>query len=228
MILIVEDEPAISGFMAALLSTHQYRVQVAGTGERALSLASSHSPDLLLLDMGLPDMDGLEVIGKLRTWSQRPILVVSARDEERAKVLALDAGADDYMTKPFGSSELLARIRVALRHSARAEMGDDGAKGSVTFSGLTIDYSRRGAAVDGREIHLTRNEFRILQVLAARRGQVLTYEHIAERVWGRAVPYDRQILRVNVANIRRKLEADPSHPRYILTQSGAGYYLNDH
>ncbi len=222
-VLIVEDEHNILGFMRTVLQANGFRVIEAMDGAQALAMLPSHLPDLMILDLGLPDMDGMAVIKSARQWSKIPILVVSARDQELDKVRALDLGADDYVTKPFGTSELLARIRTELRHAQGAS-----APGEVfRCGGLTVDFFRRRVFVDGREAHLTQNEFRIVTALAKNAGRVLTYDALIAEVWGPNALGDNQILRVNMANIRRKLEKNPAVPRYIVTEIGVGYRMNE-
>lgn len=226
-ILIVEDEAAIASFISAVLTANGYRTVRAGTGCSAISLISSHCPDMILLDLGLPDMDGLEVLRRTREWSGIPIIVVSARGEERQKVEALDGGADDYITKPFGSSELMARIRTAIRHSVKMETGEDFSNEKFSRGDLMIDFQKRVVTVEGRDVHLTQIEFKIVSLIALHTGQVLTYSYILNQVWGQFAKDDRQILRVNMANIRRKIEKNPAEPRYILTEVGVGYRIAD-
>mgnify|MGYP003235026752 FL=1 len=191
-----------------------------------LSMIPSHCPDLILLDLGLPDMDGIEILKKIREWSAVPVIVVSARGEESDKVEALDLGADDYISKPFGTSELLARIRTALRHSSK---NNGGAVNNDVFStkGLTIDFDKRKITVDGKDVHLTQIEFKIVSLLAKSAGRVLTYDYIITELWGPYAVKDNQILRVNMANIRRKLEKNPASPEYIFTEVGIGYRMVD-
>ena len=224
LVLVVEDEEAISNFISAILSSNHYSLVRASTGREAVSLAASCRPDLILLDLGLPDLDGIEVLKRIRQWANTPIIVVSARGHEREKVEALDLGADDYITKPFGTSELLARIRTEIRHSQRNSTGNGEASGKVTIEGLEIDYEKRLVSVDGSDVHLTPIEYKIIVVLSQYLGKVLTYDFIMKEVWG---PYTNEIqaLRVNVANIRRKLEANPAEPKYIITEVGVGYRM---
>lgn len=225
-ILIVEDEQRISNFMRTVLTANQYDVITAASGREACSMISSHCPDLIILDLGLPDMDGLDIIHSVRTWTQMPIVVVSARTHERDKVGALDAGADDYVTKPFGTHELLARIRTALRHTRSRGPGDSAARSGIfTADVLTIDYDKRQVRKDGVEIHLTQNEFRILSLLSANAGKVLTYDFILKELWGPGSRGDNQSLRVHMANLRRKLEENPAEPHYIFTEVGVGYRM---
>lgn len=222
MVLIVEDEESISNFISSMLSSNGYRPLKAKTGQEATSMNASYMPDLILLDLGLPDLDGIDLLKQIRAWSGVPIVVVSARGLEREKVEALDLGADDYVTKPFGTHELLARIRTTLRHSQRMQSQ----KEDKVFEaeGLKIDYERRVVVLAGQEVHVTPIEYKILVLLSQNAGKVLTHDFIVKRVWG---PYsnNNQTLRVNMANIRRKLEADPAKPRYILTEVGVGYRM---
>ena len=225
-ILIVEDEPRIANFMRTVLVANQYDVITTASGREACSMISSHCPDLIILDMGLPDMDGLEIIQSVRAWTQMPIVVVSARSHERDKVEALDAGADDYVTKPFGTHELLARIRTALRHTrSRGQSDAQEQRDIFAVDGLTIDYEKRQVEKDGVNIHLTQNEFRILSLLSANAGKVLTYDFILKELWGPGSRGDNQALRVHMANLRRKLEENPAEPRYIYTEVGVGYRM---
>ncbi len=224
-VLIVEDEEAIVHVLTSILTANDYTTLVAKTGQEALSLASSHQPDVILLDLGLPDLDGLDVLRRLREWYQRPVLVVSARDQEREKVEALDDGANDYITKPFGSSELLARIRAALRDSSKRLLGDSSAVFAI--GDLEIDFEKHQVSIKGETIHLTQIEFRIVELLARKPGCVLTYDEMMKFVWGPYIPDNNQILRVNMANIRRKLEENPAEPQYILTEMGLGYRMAD-
>lgn len=227
LILIVEDEDGISNFISAILGSNDYQTVRARTGKEAISLTASRSPDLVLLDLGLPDMDGIAVLQALRAWSRVPVIVVSARGHEREKVEALDLGADDYITKPFGTSELLARIRTALRHNQPAGPEESGKAGGVfTIGDLIIDDERRRVSRAGAEVHLTPIEYRIVLLLARHAGKVLTHAFICKEIWG---PYtnENQALRVNMANIRRKLEENPAEPRYIVTEVGVGYRMVD-
>lgn len=226
-IVLIEDDKAIVNFMNTVLCANQYRVLHAQTGREALSLISSHCPDVILLDLGLPDMDGMEIIRTVRQWTQAPILVVSARSREQEKVDALDAGADDYITKPFGTAELLARIRIALRHANQGPASDT-PSGRFQNGGLSIDYDARRVIADGNEVHLTHIEYKIVTLIAQHLGKVLTYDYIIRHVWGSRPTVDNQILRVNMANIRRKLEKNPAEPQYIITETGIGYRMTDH
>ena len=222
-ILIVEDERNICNFMKTILTSNGYLVLTARTGEEAMTLLSSNCPDLVLLDLGLPDTDGQIFIRSVRRWSQVPILVVSARTHERDKVQSLDLGADDYITKPFGTPELLARVRTALRHAAQRSSGTT--TGHYQYQDLTVDCDRRRVLLHGEDIHLTQNEYKILSLLARHSGKVLTYDQIIQHVWGSNAAGDNRILRVNMANIRRKLEANPAEPKYIFTEIGVGYRM---
>lgn len=227
-ILIIEDEASIANFMSTVLTASGFTVLRAADGAEGLILASSHCPDLILLDLGLPDLDGMEIIRKIREWTQMPIIVVSARSQEQDKVEALDLGADDYVTKPFGTSELLARVRTALRHARSS--GIDNAvvqTGRFTTGALTVDFDKRRAYVDGLDAKLTQNEFKIVALLAKYAGRVMTYDTLLKAVWGPNGGGDNQILRVNVANIRRKIEENPGQPQYIFTEMGVGYRMAD-
>ncbi|MDD3921270.1 MAG: response regulator transcription factor [Eubacteriales bacterium] len=222
-ILIVEDEASISNFISTALSANGYAPLIACNGQEALAMVTSHCPDAILLDLGLPDVDGQKILRMVREWSPVPIIVVSARGHERDKVEALDLGADDYITKPFGISELLARVRTALRHSRSKDepVQDD----VFCVGGLTIDFDRRYIKVDGKAVHLTQIEYKIVALLARYAGRVLTHDYILKSVWGPLANCDNQILRVNMANIRRKLEQNPAEPRYIHTEVGVGYRM---
>lgn len=225
-ILIVEDEAAIANFIQTTLSANGYETIIAANGREARSMISSHCPDLMILDLGLPDIDGLDIIRTVREWTQLPIIVVSARTHERDKVDALDAGADDYIVKPFGTSELLARIRTALRHTRIGASNDAVfSEGVFTAGALTIDYNKRQVLVDGKNVHLTQNEYRIVSLLGSHAGKVLTYAFIMKELWGPGAPNNNQILRVHMANIRRKIEKNPAEPEYILTEVGVGYRM---
>ncbi len=225
-VLVVEDDAGICNVMVAVLSTNRYEVLTAANGRQADTLIRSHCPDLVLLDLGLPDLDGLELIRRVRSWSGMPIVVVSARSQEADKVAALDAGADDYIVKPFGAEELLARIRTALRHARSAGVSAEIARtGRLQVGGLEIDYDKRQVAVDGQPVHLTPNEYKILALLGKNTGRVLTYDAIIRELWGPGTQSDNQILRVNMANIRRKIEQNPAEPRYVFTEAGVGYRM---
>jgi two-component system, OmpR family, KDP operon response regulator KdpE len=223
LVLVVEDEPQLMRFLRATLPAHGYRMTEATTGAEALVEASTRGPDLVLLDLGLPDLDGIEVTRRIRGWSALPIVVISARGQERDKVEALDAGADDYLTKPFGTDELLARMRVALRHSARTA---DGAADTIVESGeLRIDLAARIVSRNGDEVRLTRTEYRLVATLAQHAGKVLTHRQLLREVWGPGATDETHYLRVYMAQLRHKLEDDPARPRHLLTETGVGYRL---
>lgn len=224
-ILLVEDEKNICDFISASLSAQDYRISTAHTGKEALPIITSQCPDLILLDLGLPDMDGMEIIRQVRTWSSIPIIVLSARTQEQEKVRALDLGADDYLTKPIGTSELLARIRTALRHSNRLNTDSPLYKRPFHAKGLTIDFEKHLVSVDGRDVHLTQIEFKIISLLAQNSGRVMTYDTIISNIWGPYADDDNSILRVNMAHIRRKLEQNPAEPQYVFTEIGIGYRM---
>ena len=225
-ILIIEDDPGISNFLKTTVSAAGYDAVVSADGETALQMISSHCPDCILLDLGLPDLDGGEIIRSVRSWTQTPILVISARSMEEDKASALDAGADDYITKPFGTVELLARIRTALRHTrTTAENDEIGLCGVFHVGGLEIDYKKMRVLLDGRDVHLTPNEFRIVALLGKHAGRVMTYKSILRELWGPSVSLDNKILRVHMASIRRKIEPNPNEPKYIFTEVGVGYRM---
>lgn len=223
-VVVIEDERPIRRFLRVMLEGHGYRLFEAATGAEGLVEAASRQPDVVILDLGLPDMEGLEVIRRLREWTAVPIIVLSARGQERDKVAALDAGADDYIAKPFGAGELLARIRVALRHAAGASR--EGGDATFTVEGLEVDLARRHVRRDGQEIHLTPTEYRLLAALVRQAGKVLTHRQLLTEVWGPSHAEESHYLRVYMAQLRRKLEADPAQPRYLLTEPGVGYRLN--
>lgn len=223
-ILVVEDEKNISDFICERLRKNGFNVDSVTSGREALLSIHSRCPDLIILDLGLPDMDGNSIIRSVRKWTKVPIIVVSARDDESDKVLALDFGADDYLTKPFGTEELLARIRAALRHWNLNDIG----KGHLSFyaaKGLTIDFEKRRIQLHGEDVHFTQNEYRIVSFLAKSSGKVLTYNSVMKAVWGPHILDDNKILRVNMANIRRKIEINPAEPKYIFTEVGVGYRM---
>ena len=222
-VLVVEDDRAVRNLMIAACEKQGYTVFSAADGRTALEIAAGRRPRVILLDLGLPDMDGTEIIGRIRTWSRDPIIVVSARAEETDKIEALDAGADDYLTKPFGLEELLARMRVALRRMEDLGLG----AGETTFrtGGLIIDYAAAEVTLDGEPVHLTPIEYRLLCVLARHAGRVLTHNYIIKTVWGEGYDRDTPSLRVFMATLRKKLEKDPAHPRYLQTHIGIGYRL---
>ncbi len=225
VILVVEDDISIRNFICSTLE-EEYRPVVASSGEEARTLLIAQGPDLVLLDLGLPDMDGTELIRWVREWSTVPIIVVSARGREEDKVKALDFGADDYITKPFGLSELTARIRTAMRHADRIASGTGMADAEIVRVGdLTIDIGKRRVTIGDKEIRFTMIEYKIVSLLAKQVGRVLTYDTIIKEIWGPYASSDNQILRVNMANIRRKLEENPAEPKYIVTELGVGYRM---
>ena len=225
-ILVVEDEKTISNFISRALTVNDYQPATATTAKEAVSLFFSFRPDLVLLDLGLPDQDGMDLLVEFKELSPNtPIIVVSARDRESEKVRALDMGADDYITKPFGVPELLARIRATLRHADRLLQAEDSARESYQVGDLLVDIRRHQVFIAGNEIHFTQNEFKILELLCLNAGKVLTYDFIIKHIWGPYGGTSNQILRVHMANIRRKLQENPSEPKYILTVLGIGYRM---
>ncbi len=219
-VLVIDDEPQILRALRTILAEHKFRVTTASTGEEGLTLAAANPPDVVILDLGLPRMSGLEVCAQLREWTQVPVIVLSARDTEHDKVRALDEGADDYLTKPFGIDELLARIRVALRHSAQAQ----GSRQPVVTAGnLRIDLARHLVTRGEAEVKLTATEFKLLAYLAANEGRVLTHHTILAQVWGPEYADHTEYLRVYMRQLRKKLEDDPDHPQHLLTEPGIGY-----
>ncbi|HRX87479.1 MAG TPA: response regulator [Phycisphaerae bacterium] len=225
LILVVEDEKPIARFLRAALSNHDYRVAFAETGCEALLMIESQPPDLIILDLGLPDMDGVELIDAVRQWSPLPIVILSARDQEKDKVNALDRGADDYLVKPFGVGELTARLRVALRRRARSAAGADGQGGVFIAPGLRVDLESRRVFRGDEEVHLTPIEYRLLTTLITHAGKVLTHRMLLRDVWGPGHAEEVHQLRVHMANLRRKVEMDPAQPQHILTEQGVGYRL---
>jgi two-component system KDP operon response regulator KdpE len=222
LILLIEDELPIRRFLRATLTSHAYQLVEATTGQEGLAQVASHQPDVIILDLGLPDIDGLDVTRQLREWTQTPIIVLSARGQERDKVAALDAGADDYLTKPFGVEELLARIRVALRHLARTAQGDEPI---FEVGDLCVDLARRHVQVAGTEVHLTPIEYKMLATLIEYAGKVITHQQLLKAVWGPGYATETPYLRVYIGQLRHKLEIDPARPRYLLTEPGVGYRL---
>ena len=219
-ILVIDDEPQILRALHTILTEKDFKVTTASRGEEGLALAAANLPELIILDLGLPDMDGIEVCARLREWTDCPIIVLSVRDTEREKVAALDKGADDYLTKPFGIEELLARVRVALRHSSRTQ----GAQSSTVKAGrLLVDLAWHTVTRDGEEVKLTGTEFNLLAYLAANRGRVLTHRSILTHVWGPEDADHTEYLRVYMRQLRKKLEVDPEHPQIIVTEPGIGY-----
>ena len=225
-VLVVEDDKRINSFYKTVLEANNYDVLMAQTGTEAYSMITSQCPDVVILDLGLPDMDGMKILKSVREWSSMPVIVVSARSHEKDKVAALDMGADDYITKPFGTSELLARIRTAIRHTRNTLVSPTGAPVGVFVSGsLTIDYDKHRVYMDGKDVGLTQNEYKIVSLLGKFAGKVMTYDYIIKEVWGPNMKNDNRILRVNMANIRRKIEKNPAEPEYIFTEVGVGYRI---
>jgi two-component system KDP operon response regulator KdpE len=222
-VLLIEDEPEIRRFLRATLLSHGYRLFEAGTGDEGLREAAVRQPDIIVLDLGLPDMEGLEVIRRLREWTAVPIIVLSARGQEQDKIAALDRGADDYVSKPFGVGELLARLRVSLRHAERTvrEVGE----ASFAVGDVEVNLAQRRVLVAGKEIHVTPLEYRLLAMLVKHAGKVLTHRQLLREVWGPPYADQAHYLHVYMAQLRRKLEADPARPRYLLTEPGVGYRL---
>jgi two-component system KDP operon response regulator KdpE len=224
VVLVVEDEPQMRRFLRASLTSHGFRLIEAGTANEAMALATSQNPEVILLDLGLPDDDGIALTRRLREWSSVPIIVVSARGREADKVEALDAGSDDYLTKPFGVNELLARIRAALR---RANQSATAPGPVIEIGALRIDLARREVTLAGSALHLTPNEYRILALLARNPGRVLTHRQILKEVWGPAHTGETHYLRVYMAQLRRKIEADPARPQLLVTEPSVGYRMRD-
>jgi two-component system KDP operon response regulator KdpE len=220
LVLLVEDEPQMRRFIRASLGANGYRIVEATTAKEGQQLAASHNPELVLMDLGLPDADGIDLTQQLRAWTRVPIIVISARGREDDKVTALDAGADDYLTKPFGVNELLARLRVALRHARPT------ADAPVLELGtLRIDLTQRAVTAQGKEVHLTPTEYRLLTYLAQNEGKVLTHRQILSEVWGPGAAHQTHYVRVHMAELRKKVEADPARPKLLLTEPGVGYRL---
>lgn len=220
--LLIEDEVSMSYYTEKILEINGFDVICANNARDAELMARSHCPGVILLDLGLPDSDGMSVLSDVRSWSHLPVIVISARADDHAKISALENGADDYIVKPFVRQELIARINVALRHHGNdADRGCD----NVVIGGLTVDFTRHRVLVDGSDAELTQSEFRIVALLAQYAGMVITYDEMMVRLWGPNSTGGNQILRVNMTNIRRKLERDPSHPRYIFTENGVGYRM---
>lgn len=221
-ILLIEDDKSINRFISTSLEGNGYKVMTAVTGKEGLSLAASFCPDVILLDLGLPDVDGLQVLKQFRSWSNTPVIVISARTKEQEKVEALDMGADDYITKPFGTEELMARIRTCMRHRHSATPDH-----IYKALDLEINFEKRLVRLAGTEIHLTQIEYQLLTLLAENSGRVLTYSFIMNAIWGPYMDSNNQILRVNMANIRRKIEKNPAQPQYVFTEIGIGYRMLD-
>lgn len=224
-ILIVEDDKAIQNLLAATLDANAYQCYTADDGEKAIFCATVKRPDIIILDLGLPDVDGVEIIKKVRSWSSCPILVVSARSEDKDKITALDAGADDYLTKPFSMEELLARLRVAQRKIAELNRNASAESPIFTNGGLVIDYGAGTVSVEGRQIHLTPMEYKLICLLAKNVGRVLTHSYILKELWGQAFESDVPSLRVFMATLRKKIENDTANPKYIQTHVGVGYKM---
>jgi two-component system KDP operon response regulator KdpE len=220
-VLVVEDEPEIRRFLRATLEAEGYRIVESPSGRRGAIDAATHKPDIALVDLGLPDFDGIEVIRRIREWSGMPIVVLSARVHERSKIAALDAGADDYVTKPFAIGELLARIRAGLRHAVRPPSGER----TLAFDDVAIDLEARTATRSGAQVHLTPIEFRLLTALSRNAGRVVTQRQLLEEVWGPTHRDDTHYLRIYMKQLRDKLERDPLRPRHLLTETGVGYRL---
>jgi two-component system KDP operon response regulator KdpE len=225
LVLVVEDEPQMRRFIRASMESHGYRIAEASTGAEMIALATGHMPDVILLDLGLPDADGIDLTRRVREWSRIPIIVISARGREEDKVAALDAGADDYLTKPFSVNELLARVRVALRHAHSQGAGLDNVV--LAFGDLRIDQSRREVTRGGRDVHLTPIEYKLLVLLARNAGRVLTHRQIIKEIWGTGYAAQSHHVRVHMAELRKKIESDPARPRLLTTESGVGYRLRD-
>ncbi|MBQ7736469.1 MAG: response regulator transcription factor [Oscillospiraceae bacterium] len=225
VVLVTEDDAPVRNLIVTTLKTHEYRYLTANNGAEAVMMASSHNPDVLFLDLGLPDMDGIDVIRQIRSWSNMPIIVISARSDDADKIEALDAGADDYLTKPFSVEELLARLRVTIRRLALIS-ADKGADRSVYANGkLTIDFSAGVACLDGEELKLTSMEYKLLCLLARNTGKVLTHTYITQSIWGRSWDNDVASLRVFMTTLRKKIEPRPDSPKYIQTHIGIGYRM---
>lgn len=227
LILVVEDDKPIRNFICVSLEAQGYKYIETSNGKTAISMVSSHNPDVLVIDLGLPDIDGIEVIQKVRPFTKAAIIVVSARGRDREKVEALDSGADDYLTKPFSVSELLARIRVALRHSVQGSKLESAAPKAYSVGDLRIDFEKRQVTLSEEEVHLTPIEYKLIELMAEYSGKVLTHKFILHEIWGVYSGDDTKSLRVFMANIRRKIEKDPAQPRYIMTEVGIGYRLAD-
>jgi two-component system KDP operon response regulator KdpE len=221
-VLVIDDERAIRRFLKTSLSAHGYTVFEAANGQEGLDGVAVNRPDLIILDLGLPDIDGLEVPKRLREWTQTPIIILSVQEQETDKVAALDAGADDYLTKPFGVGELMARLRVALRHANQTSAAEP-----IFIAGrLNVDLARRLVTVNNEEVQLTPTEYDLLKLMVVHAGKVLTHQQILRQVWGVGYANELHLLRVNISNLRRKIESDPARPGYILTEPGVGYRLH--
>ena len=222
VVLVIEDEPQMRRFLKASLESHDYGLVEAGSAREGLAQATGRNPDVILLDLGLPDLDGNELTRRLREWARTPIIVISARGREQDKIAALDAGADDYLTKPFGVGELLARLRVALRHTVAP---DGGGEPVLAIGDLTVDLASRLVFRKGAEVHLTPIEYKLLATLARHAGKVVTHRQLLKEAWGPNAVEQTHYVRVYMTQLRHKLEDDPSRPRYLLTESGVGYRL---
>lgn len=222
-ITVIEDDPQIRRFLRTALDAHGFDIHESETGREGLTAAATRKPDLIILDLGLPDMDGIDVVKRLREWTSRPIIVLSARDREADKVAALDAGADDYLTKPFGINELLARIRVALRHAERPPR--EGREEPFSVGHVTVDFAHRRVLRDGAEVHLTPIEYRLFAMLVKHAGKVVTQRQLLKEVWGPSHVEHSHYLRIYMAALRQKLERDPARPELLLTEAGVGYRL---
>jgi two-component system KDP operon response regulator KdpE len=225
LVLLVEDEPAVRRFVRAALEANHYRLLEASTSAEAVQLATGHNPDLILLDLGLPDGDGIDLTRRLREWTKTPVLVISARGREEDKVNALDAGADDYLTKPFGVGELLARMRVALRHAER--IAAPSGQQVFTMGTVALDATKRVVTKDGEEVRLTPTEYKLLLLLLQNAGKVLTHRQILREVWGPSGALHPHHVRVHMAELRKKVEVEPARPRYLITEPGIGYRLRE-
>jgi two-component system KDP operon response regulator KdpE len=221
-VLIIDDEEAIRRFLRVTLSSQGYTVLEAATGNEGLANAANEKPDVIILDLGLPDLDGVAVTRLLREWTRIPIIILSVRGSEKDKIAALDAGADDYLTKPFGVGELLARIRAALRRAVQATN-----EPVFIIGNLKVDLARRLVSVSGQEVQLTPNEYGLLHALVSNAGKVLTHHHLLREVWGAEYGEEFHMLHVNISNLRRKIESDPTRPRFIITEPGVGYRLKE-
>lgn len=225
LILVVEDDPSVKNLITTTLKAHDYRYLTAPNGEAAILETSSHNPEIVLLDLGLPDIDGVDVIKKIRTWSNIPIIVISARSEDTDKIDALDAGADDYLTKPFSVEELLARLRVTQRRLMMMQNESPSESAVFTNGQLCVDYAAGCAYLNGKELHLTPIEYKLLCLLSQNVGKVLTHTYITQKIWGRSWENDIASLRVFMAALRKKIEKEPGAPQYIQTHIGVGYRM---
>jgi two-component system KDP operon response regulator KdpE len=226
-VLVIEDDVPMRRFLRAALENEGHQVTEAGTARDGMTMILGHPPDLVLLDLGLPDADGMTILDRVREWSQVPVVILSARGQEADKVHALNSGADDYLTKPFGVPELLARVRVALRHSARLKEGAGESSSRFELGDLAVDLAGRRVTVKGADVHLTRTEYRLLATFVKNAGKVLTHRYLLQEVWGPGCAQQTHYPRMYVATLRRKLEEDPAEPRYLLTEQGVGYRLVD-